>query len=174
MIVKVLSEKRGRRMNKSEFADAVKRNDQRLFLIALSFTRSRADAEDILQNVLLKLWQNKKVFESAEHMDKWLTRVCVNESRNLLRSPFRSRVTELEEAADIQVFDSPRDGDLFRAVMSLQEKERTVIHLFYYEDLSVAEIAKTLRISPSAVKTRLNRARNKLKEALGDEWKNEP
>ena len=156
-------------MNKSEFADAVKRNDQRLFLIALSFTRSRADAEDILQNVLLKLWQNKKVFESAEHMDKWLTRVCVNESRNLLRSPFRSRVTELEEAADIQVFDSPRDGDLFRAVMSLQEKERTVIHLFYYEDLSVAEIAKTLRISPSAVKTRLNRARNKLKEALGDE-----
>lgn len=174
MIVKVLSEKRGRRMNKSEFADAVKRNDQRLFLIALSFTRSRADAEDILQNVFLKLWQNKKVFESAEHMDKWLTRVCVNESRNLLRSPFRSRVTELEDAADIQVFDSPRDGDLFRAVMSLQEKERTVIHLFYYEDLSVAEIAKTLRISPSAVKTRLNRARNKLKEALGDEWKNEP
>lgn len=161
-------------MNKSEFADAVKRNDQRLFLIALSFTRSRADAEDILQNVFLKLWQNKKVFESAEHMDKWLTRVCVNESRNLLRSPFRSRVAELEEAADIQVFDSPRDGDLFRAVMSLQEKERTVIHLFYYEDLSVAEIAKTLRISPSAVKTRLNRARNKLKEALGDEWKNEP
>lgn len=161
-------------MNKSEFADAVKRNDQRLFLIALSFTRSRADAEDILQNVFLKLWQNKKVFESAEHMDKWLTRVCVNESRNLLRSPFRSRVTELEDAADIQVFDSPRDGDLFRAVMSLQEKERTVIHLFYYEDLSVAEIAKTLRISPSAVKTRLNRARNKLKEALGDEWKNEP
>ena len=161
-------------MNKSEFADAVMRNDQRLFLIALSFTRSRADAEDILQNVFLKLWQNKKVFESAEHMDKWLTRVCVNESRNLLRSPFRSRVTELEEAADIQVFDSPRDGDLFRAVMSLQEKERTVIHLFYYEDLSVAEIAKTLRISPSAVKTRLNRARNKLKEALGDEWKNEP
>ena len=174
MIVKVLSEKRGRRMNKSEFADAVKRNDQRLFLIALSFTRSRADAEDILQNVFLKLWQNKKVFESAEHMDKWLTRVCLNESRNLLRSPFRSRVTELEEAADIQIFDSPRDGDLFRAVMSLQEKERTVIHLFYYEDLSVAEIAKTLRISPSAVKTRLNRARNKLKEALGDEWKNEP
>ena len=161
-------------MNKSEFADAVMRNDQRLFLIALSFTRSRADAEDILQNVFLKLWQNKKVFESAEHMDKWLTRVCVNESRNLLRSPFRSRVAELEEAADIQVFDSPRDGDLFRAVMSLQEKERTVIHLFYYEDLSVAEIAKTLRISPSAVKTRLNRARNKLKEALGDEWKNEP
>ena len=161
-------------MNKSEFADAVKRNDQRLFLIALSFTHSRADAEDILQNVFLKLWQNKKVFESAEHMDKWLTRVCVNESRNLLRSPFRSRVAELEEAADIQVFDSPRDGDLFRAVMSLQEKERTVIHLFYYEDLSVAEIAKTLRISPSAVKTRLNRARNKLKEALGDEWKNEP
>lgn len=174
MIVKVLSEKRGRRMNKSEFADAVMRNEQRLFLIALSFTRSRADTEDILQNVFLKLWQNKKVFESAEHMDKWLTRVCVNESRNLLRSPFRSRVAELEEAADIQVFDSPADGDLFRAVMSLPTKERTVIHLFYYEDLSVAEIAKTLRISPSAVKTRLNRARNKLKEALGDEWKNEP
>ena len=161
-------------MNKSEFSEAVGRNDRRLFLIALSFTRSRADAEDILQNVFLKLWQNKKAFESAEHMDKWLTRVCVNESRNLLRSPFRSRVTELEEAADIQVFDSPRDGDLFRAVMSLPTKERTVIHLFYYEDLSVAEIAKTLRISPSAVKTRLNRARNKLKEALGDEWKNEP
>lgn len=60
-------------MTEKEFTNCVERNNQRLFLIALSFTKSRDDAEDILQNIFLKLWNHKKSFENDEHMDKWLT-----------------------------------------------------------------------------------------------------
>ncbi|MBR3595561.1 MAG: sigma-70 family RNA polymerase sigma factor, partial [Clostridia bacterium] len=67
-------------------------------------------------------------------------------------------------------FDSTTQIDLYNAVMRLSKKERTVIHLFYYENLSIKDIAEMLKIKESAVKTRLSRARVNLKEQLGDEW----
>lgn len=160
-------------MTDEEFIFAVKRNSQRLFLIALSFTKNTYSSEDLLQNVFLKLWQYSKPFENKEHMDKWLTAVCVNECRNFIKSPFRKHHADLNEITEAKKFDSTEYYDIFNAVMSLPEKERTVIHLFYYEDLPVREIAELLKQSESSVKTRLCRARKKLKEKLGDEWINE-
>lgn len=160
-------------MNEDEYISAVRRNSQRLFLIALSFTKNKDDSEDIIQNVFLKLWKNSGTFEDETHLEKWLTAVCVNECRNYLKTPFRKRCVELCELTDTIEFDSTQNSDVFNAVMSLPQKERTVIHLFYYEDLSVKEIAELLKQSNSAVKTRLHRARKNLKEMLGDEWINE-
>lgn len=160
-------------MTDEEFISAVKRNSQRLFLIALSFTKNTDNSEDLLQNVFLKLWQYSKPFENTEHMDKWLTAVCVNECRNFIKSPFRKHHADLNEFTEAEKFDSTEHYDVFNAVMSLSEKERTVVHLFYYEDLPVREIARLLKQSESSVKTRLYRARKKLKEKLGDEWINE-
>ena len=161
-------------MTEEAFASAVKRNSQRLYLIALSFVKNTYDAEDILQNVFIKLWKYPKPFSDETHLDKWLTVVCVNESKNCLKYPFWRN----DNAEDF-VFDSSDDmdsaekSDLYNAVMQLPKKERAVIHLFYYEDLSVKDIAKMLKMKEAAVKTRLNRARNKLKERLGDAWINE-
>lgn len=160
-------------MTNEDFTQAVKRNNQRIYLIAFSFTKSRTDAEDILQNVFLKLWKYPKSFESEIHIDKWLTAVCVNESKNYIKSPFRKRSFPLLEEETQSEFESQKNLDLFNAVMSLPKKERTVIHLFYYEDMTVKEIAETLKINESAVKTRLHRARKTLKLILGDEWINE-
>lgn len=160
-------------MTEDEFISAVKRNNQRLFLIALSFTKNSDCSEDLLQNVFLKLWQYSKPFESDEHTDKWLTKVCVNECRNFIKSPFRRHHADLNEFISEEFFDDTQNFDIFNAVMSLPEKERTVIHFFYYEDLPVKEIAKLLKQSESSVKIRLYRARKKLKEKLGDEWINE-
>lgn len=160
-------------MTETEFVRAVRRNEQRLYLIALSFTRSSQDAEDILQSTLMKLWKYSKPFESDEHLDKWLTRVTVNESKNLLKSPFRKRSEPLETLESMQIFDSPQDSDLFRAVMQLPPKFAEVVHLFYYEDYSVKQLADLLGISEVAAKTRLSRARTLLKETLGDEWNND-
>lgn len=160
-------------MTDEEFISAVKRNSQRLFLIALSFTKNTYSSEDLLQNVFLKLWQYSKLFKNTDHMDKWLTAVCVNECRNFIKSPFRKHYADLNEITEAKKFDSTEYYDIFNAVMSLPEKERTVIHLFYYEDLPVREIARLLKQSESSVKTRLYRARKKLKEKLGDEWINE-
>lgn len=160
-------------MTNEDFTQAVKRNNQRIYLIAFSFTKSRTDAEDILQNVFLKLWKYPKSFESEIHIDKWLTAVCVNESKNYIKSPFKKRsFTFLEEETQSE-FESQKNLDLFNAVMSLPKKERAVIHLFYYEDMTVKEIAEMLKIKESAVKTRLHRARKTLKLILGDEWINE-
>lgn len=164
----------GETMTSEEFESAVKRNNQRLYLIALSFTKNACDSEDILHNVFLKLWKNKKPFEDGEHIDKWLTAVCVNESRNYIKALFRNH-TDIDDCtiASPDSFETQSQQDLFNAVMNLPKKYRTVIHLFYYEDLSVKEISGYLNIKESAVKTRLSRAREKLKEELGDDWINE-
>ena len=161
-------------MTSEEFESAVKRNNQRLYLIALSFTKNTCDSEDILHNVFLKLWKYKKPFEDDEHIDKWLTAVCANESRNYIKALFRNH-TDIDDCTIVSPdsFKTQSQQDLFNAVMGLPKKYRTVIHLFYYEDLSVKDIAKILNIKDSLVKTRLTRAREKLKQELGDDWINE-
>lgn len=156
-------------MTEKEFTNCVERNNQRLFLIALSFTKSKDDAEDILQNIFLKLWNHKKPFGNDEHMDKWLTVLCVNESKNHLKSPFRKKSTPLNEYKELYTFDEDFSYDLFNAVMSLPKDERIAIHLFYYEDMPIKEISKILKIKENAVKARLYRARQNIKKILGDD-----
>lgn len=161
-------------MTNDDFENAVKRNNQRLFLIALAFTKSAYDAEDILQNVFLKLLKHSKNFTDQKHLDKWLTVVCVNESKNYIKSLFRKHQSIDDcEIVSPDSFENSMQSDLYNVVMSLPKKDRTVIHLFYYEDMSIKEISSILKLTESTVKTRLNRARKKLKEMLGDEWINE-
>lgn len=159
-------------MTKDKFIHVVKRNNQRLYMLALSFTKNHFDSEDIIQNVFLKLWKYGGEFENDDHIDKWLTRVCINESKNYIKLSFRKNITP-DDANDFYTFDSRENHDVFNAVMSLPKKERSVIHLFYYEDMSVKEMAKMLDIKESSVKTRLHRARKRLKNILGDEWADE-
>ncbi|MDE5984887.1 MAG: sigma-70 family RNA polymerase sigma factor [Eubacterium sp.] len=160
-------------MTENEFISTVKRQSRRLYLIALSITQNSSDAEDVMQNVFIKLWKYTKPFYDEEHLNKWLTAVTVNESRDYLRNPFRKRRLPLDDAVNVSVLDKTENIDLFRAVMSLDAKDRTIIHLFYYEDMSIADIADVMKIKESAVKTRLFRARDRLKSILGDEWINE-
>ncbi len=160
-------------MTENEFIKAVQDNNKRVFLIALSFTKNTQDAEDIMQNAFLKLWESREKFENEEHIAKWLTVVTSNESKNLLKFyKKRASVPELDLSEEFS-FNDCEDKELFKAVMSLPPKLALVIHLFYYEDLSVKEIAKALKISENAVKTRLNRGRTKLKELLGGAWSDE-
>ncbi|MBE6820753.1 MAG: sigma-70 family RNA polymerase sigma factor [Ruminococcaceae bacterium] len=160
-------------MDGNDFERVFKRNNKRLFLIALSFTANQYDAEDILQNSFMKLLKTKTEFENDEHIDKWLTSVTVNECKNLLKSAFRKKSADFEDYVATCSFESEKSEDLFNAVMSLPKKLRTVIHLFYYEDMPIKEIADMLNIKQSAVKTRLCRAREQLKIQLGDDWNDE-
>lgn len=160
-------------MDSNDFERVFKRNNKRLFLIALSFTANQYDAEDILQNSFMKLLKAKTEFKDDEHIDKWLTSVTVNESKNLLKSAFRKKSADFDDYVATCSFESEKSEDLFNAVMSLPKKLRTVIHLFYYEDMPIKEIADMLNIKQSAVKTRLCRAREQLKIKLGDDWNDE-
>ena len=159
-------------MRDDEYIDAVKRNSNRLYLIALSYLQNHHEAEDVMQDVLLKLWKTNKAFNDDEHMDKWLTITCINKCKDRFKSLFFKNNVALDEAKELYTFDTIRNFDVFNAIMSLPKKERLVVHLFYYEDLQINEIAEIIKSNPSAVKTRLYRARTHLKSILGDDWIN--
>lgn len=125
-----------------------------------------------MQDAFLKLWKHREQLQDPVHIDKWLTRVTVNECRSLLR--FRRDTVSFEE---IQEFcaASPvaREQDLIYVVLQLPRDQRTVIHLYYYEELSIREIADCLHITQSAVKKRLSRARETLRIRLKEEFSHE-
>lgn len=136
-----------------------------VFRLALSYTRSVQDAEDICQTVFLKLLHAPGLQPGCEKA--WLMQVTANESRNLLRSFWRRKVGSLDELLeDTLPLRTTKDGELFAQVMALETKYRVVLYLYYYEGYSTAEIARMTHLSKTAVTTRLQRARNKLKTNL--------
>ncbi len=126
----------------------------------------RADAEDVMQETLLKLYLEPKPFESREHRQRWVFRVASNECRKLLRTPWKRRTGPLEDADEAAVFDQPAQSELFQEVMSLPPKYRAAVYLYYYEGYSVKEIAVLMHALPSTVQTWLFRARGQLKLKL--------
>ena len=105
------------------------------------------DAEDMVQNVFIKLFQHKKPFTSEEHKKSWLIRVTVNECHTLFRSVWKSRVQPMEQIECSTQTSMEEPSDL-------------------YEDYSVKEIADILKMNVSTIQTRLMRARKMLKEKL--------
>ena len=159
-------------MQEKDYILAVDRNRQRLFLIAFSYVKNVDDANDILQNTFLKLWKFSGEFNDEKHIDKWLARVCINECKDQHKL-LRRRDLPLDNAINIAKDDEHFDTDLFKAIMSLPKKERLILHLFYYEDMSIKDISKLLKIKESTIKSMLRRSRQKLKIMLGDEYINE-
>ncbi len=157
-------------MDRETFTRAVEQHQDMVYHLALHTLGSPQDADDAAQEVFLRLFRAEKDFESPEHLRRWLLRVTVNHCRDVLKSPWRRRRAALEELPERPVFDRQEDGDLYASVMALPEKYRTVLDLFYYEELSTAEIAPLLGMSPTAVTTRLSRARQALRKKLGEEW----
>ncbi len=160
-------------MDEAAFTRAVERHQDMVFRVALHALGAPQDADDAVQEVFLRLFRAEKDFEDPEYLRRWLLRVTVNVCRDALKSPWRRRRVSLESVEPTPVFDRSEDGALYGAVMALPEKYRTVLDLFYYEELSVKEIAALLRVSASAVTTRLDRARKILKKRLGEVWQDE-
>lgn len=157
-------------MEREAFEKVLQRNYKRIYLLALSYLNNHYDAEDIMQAVFLKLWNTDKIFVDDEHIDKWLTITCVHKCKDHFRLHFVRNTVELDEVNDIYTFDSAEKLDVFNSIMSLPQKERVVVHLFYYEDMTIDDIADIIGSNPSTVKTRLRRARAHLKSILGDDW----
>ena len=157
-------------MNKACFNDAARRYQNMVYRTALHALGSPQDAEDAVQEVFLRLFQYRGTFESEEHLRRWLLRVTVNYGRDLLKSPWRKRRVSWEETPEIPVFDRPGQAALYREVMALPEKYRDVIHLFYYEELSVKEIAQITGRGESTVTSQLTRGRDLLRKSLREEY----
>ena len=154
-------------LTREQFTALAQQHMDTIFRVAFSYMKNREDADDVVQNTLLALYRAEKPFRDGEHVKAWLIRVAVNECKKLLRSPWRRRGgIPIEEYADKLAFEDSHDGELFRAIMALDTKYRTVIVLYYCEGYSIAEIAGLLNIPAATVGTRLARARERLRHHL--------
>lgn len=153
-------------MENREFELLALRYMDMVFRLAFSYMKSASDADDVTQNVLLRLLRSTKPFESEEHARFWLVRVTMNECKRALRSQWR-KAGNIEEYANELHFETQEHSDLFYAVMELPEKYRLVVVLHCLEGYSFSEIAGLLQLTPSAVSMRLHRARKMLREQLG-------
>ncbi len=143
----------------------VKTYSDSMLRAAYSVLKSTDDAEDAVQDAFLRFVQKRPQFKNSEHEKAWLLRVTINISKNMLKSAARNNLPVTEE---IPCLDEK--SELLAVVMSLPERYRTVIHLYYFEGYSIKEIAAVLKLPSATVGTRLARARNLLKGEIADEF----
>lgn len=138
-----------------------------VYRLAYARTGCRADAEDVMQEVFLRMVRARPDFDSEAHAKAWLFRVASNCANDLFRLPWRRREVPLEEGMPAP--EAPEPGGVTQAVLSLPARYRIPIHLFYYEGYSMAEIAGIIGRSEGTVKSRLFRARKLLRDKLKEE-----
>ena len=148
--------------------EAMARYSTTVYRLAYARTRNRADAEDIYQEVFLRFAAKCGDFESPEHQKAWLIRATANLSVNLLRSAWRRHAVTSDMALEPEHPAAEGVSDrMNRALEALPARYRTVIHLFYFEEMHVDEIASALGMKPATVRAQLTRGRDRLRKLLG-------
>lgn len=137
-----------------------------VYRLAYAQTRSRHDADDIFQEVFLRVTQHHPVFDSEAHEKAWLLRVTLNCLKSHWRAAWRRHDVPLDERIP---FPAPEENALDEALRQLAPKYRAAVHLFYYEGYSAEAIARMTGEKPSAIRTRLTRARAQLRNLLKGE-----
>lgn len=140
------------------------------YRVAFTLVKNHADAEDIVQEVLIRLLTYNPEFREEEHEKAWIIRTSLNLSKDLLKSKWNKSTVGMEAVPEAErvCFQTPymeNDDTLFQ-VLELPERYRNCLYLFYYEDYSIREIAEILEESENTVKTNLRRGREALKQKL--------
>lgn len=148
--------------------ETVDRHGILVYRLALAQTKNPDDAEDVFQEVFLRLVRSRQSFDSDEHLKAWLIRVTVNCSRSFWRSVLRRGEISLgiKDFPGQNVQTTDEHSEVYDKVMHLPSKYRAVIHLYYYECMPIEDIGTALKIGYSAAARRLSRARKLLKQEL--------
>jgi len=169
------------------YAELCRRHSRHILRTVLRITRDVADAEDTLQEALLKAYIHIGGFEGRSAFSSWLTRIAINAALMLSRKKRSQPVYSFESGSDVDDVKLPEpmetsynpeesciqnalEDELYQAIRYLPTNLRVVMQIRCREDASIAEIAKMLGISESTVKSRLSRARSKLRRHLGENW----
>ena len=139
-----------------------------LLRIAMTRLASPADAEDVVQDVFLKLLTARPQFRDDEHEKAWLIRATLHRACDMARMA-EQRTLPLEDAEVLPGRELPEPSPILSAVQALPAKYSAVIHLYYYEGYSIKEIANLLRLSVPTVGTRLSRGRERLRQILKED-----
>lgn len=169
----------GEIVEESKYSKLVQKYSDMVYRIAFSYMKNREDAEDIYQNVFLKLF-NKRDFLDMEHEKRWLIRVTMNECHSLYRSPWKRRrqacedldILLEEQQVQTQSVQKQTSSDELEEVTdmlnAISEKYSIVLYLYYYEEYSTKEIAQILRRKESTVRTQLMRAKELLRKKMDE------
>lgn len=156
--------------NKSYIHYLIETYSDMLIRISYSYMKNLSDAEDITQEVFIKLLEKQPDFKNKTHEKSWLIRVAINLSKDKLKSSYFKNTTSLE---DDFVDTTQEDTDVIQAVLSLPVKYRSIVFLYYYENYSISEISNILNIKESTVGSQLSRGRKLLKSILKEDFEYE-
>ncbi len=141
-----------------------------VYRLAFSQIKDKEHTDDVVQDVFLRFLKTDKTFEDNEHIKAWLLRVTLNRSKDVFLNSWHKKTVPLTERPDEPTFDSTEKSDVYYAVMELPAKYRAVIHLFYYEDMSIEDISQSLGIGASTIKSQLSRGRKLLQNKLKGDY----
>lgn len=144
---------------------AIEQHGDAVFRLAFCRTKNKTEAEDIYQEVFLKLLRDTTAFEGEQHLKAWLLRVTANLCKDLFKSGWFRKKTPIDEVIE-RGAEQQYDAEIWTAVCALPSKERMIFHLFYEEGYKTEEIADMLALNHATVRTRLRRARERLKLEL--------
>lgn len=142
-------------------------NENRLdiYKVAKGILHSEDDVEDAIQNTVIKVFENIKTLKQDEFFETWMIRILINECNNIMRK--NKRVLQFQESLVVENYDDIYEKlDLINAIASLNNELKIITRLYYFEDMSTVEIAKILNIPEGTVRSRLARAREKLKKQM--------
>lgn len=154
-------------MNETELRNAMKAHGNTVYRLALCRMQSVPDAEDVYQDVFLSLFRQPERDWEPEHLKAWLIRTTLNRCADLHRFRLRRTVLSLEEIPELAGGTNESRAEVWEAVARLPEKLRIPVHLYYGEGYSTEEIAFVTGVPAATVRTRLYRARERLKHLLG-------
>lgn len=143
-----------------------------IWRLALNYAGNPAEAEDILQEVFLSYLKTDTDFQDEEHRKAWLLRVCMNKGKSLYRSPWKKRwisletMAELDNCQNMNPYEREDYWQLHHELSKLKADDRSLIYLYYFEELPIRKIAELMEKTEGSLRTRLYRLRSKLAESL--------
>ena len=153
--------------DKEAFLGLIDENRLNLYRVARGILKDKEDIEDALQNTVINSFEKINSLKKDEYFKTWIIRILINECNEILRK--NKRVMHLDDNTNTEIYsDSYENMDLTRAINSLSEELRLTTVLFYLEDMSLKDIAKILKIPEGTVRSRLTRARTKLREVMSE------
>lgn len=161
-----------KRLTDTEITQIYSRHVRTIYRVCYAFMKNPSDTEDAVQETFYRLITKGPVLESEEHEKAWLIRTASNICRNNLRSWWRKR-ENIDDYYNLSDKGEIRTDDIFRAVMSLPDKYKTPVYLYYYEGYNSREIAGILKKTHSTIRNHLHEARRILRERLGEEFDEE-
>lgn len=157
------------RFGDEEFERAYRMHADVLYRLALSYVKNKEDAEDVVQDAFVRYFCGFHLPVPGEQERAWLIRVTINRCHDLLRKRSYRMHDSLDDVTELAAWEEPETKELLETVWNLPDKYKDVIILHYLEGYSVEEAARILGVSPSAVKMRLKRGRESLREELEKE-----